>query len=123
MKTLQKILVILVISVCTLGIMPQNYSMAANVVDVVGGVKAEDPSNAQFAKDFQGTISKLLGFLQIASGLIAILMIALTGFNYIISTPEIKEEMKKKMLPIIIGLVLVFGAVSLAKFILGVVGG
>ena len=47
-------------------------------------------------------------------------MIAIVGFNYIISTPEVKDEMKKKMLPIIIGIVLVFGATSVAKFLIGV---
>lgn len=67
-------------------------------------------------------IGKLLGFLQVASGIVAVLMIAIVGFNYIISTPEVKDEMKKKMLPIIIGIVLVFGATSVAKFLIGVAG-
>ena len=31
-----------------------------------------------------------------------------------------EKEMKKKMLPIIIGIVLVFGATSVAKFLIGV---
>ena len=71
-----------------------------------------------------GVIKKLLSFLQVASGLIAILVIAFTGFNYVVaSDPNIKEEMKKKMLPLIIGLICVFSASSIASFILGVVGG
>lgn len=123
MKTFKRILIVLVIFTCVFGIMSQNISMAASddVSSIVGGVSPENPSG-QLASDFQATIGKLLGFLQIASGLIAILMIALTGFNYIVATPEVKEEMKKKMLPIIVGFVLVFGAVSIAKFILGAVG-
>ena len=48
-------------------------------------------------------------------------MIAVTGFNYIISTPEVKKEMLSKMLPIVVGLILVFGAVSIAKFLLEIV--
>ena len=124
MKTINKILAILIISICTFVIMPKNEAFAAgsSAYDIVGGVKADVPEG-KYAGDLQQTIQKLLGFLQVASGLIAILMIAIVGFNYIISTPDVKEEMKKKMLPIIIGLVLVFGAVSVAKFILGVVGG
>lgn len=125
MKTINKVLVVLFIAVCTFAIMPNNISMAAtgaSTKEIVGGVTATTPDDT-YAKDLQGTIGKLLGFLQLASGLVAILMIAIVGFNYIISTPDVKDEMKKKMLPIIIGLVLVFGAVSVAKFILGVVGG
>lgn len=124
MKTVNKILAILVIAICTLTIMPKNTALAAgsSAKNIVGGVNASIPDDG-YATDLQATISKLLGFLQVASGLVAILMIAIVGFNYIISTPDVKDEMKKKMLPIIIGLVLVFGAVSVAKFILGVVGG
>ena len=124
MKTVNKILAILLIAICTLTIMPKNTALAAgsSAKNIVGGVNASIPDDG-YATDLQTTISKLLGFLQVASGLVAILMIAIVGFNYIISTPDVKDEMKKKMLPIIIGLVLVFGAVSVAKFILGVVGG
>ena len=64
----------------------------------------------------------MLGFLQIAAGLLSIVMIAFVGFNYITATPDVKKELQTKMLPIVIGLVLVFGAVSVARFILGVVG-
>ena len=122
MKTMQKILAILVIGVCVFAIMPQNISMAASskAADIVGGVEAKEPED-NLSQGLQLTIGRLLGFLQVASGLIAILMIAITGFNYIVATPDVKEEMKKKMLPIIIGLVIVFGAVSIAKFILGTV--
>ena len=124
MKTINKILAILVIAMCTLIVMPKNVSMAAaeSTKEIVAGVTAENP-DADYAGDLQTTIGKLLGFLQVASGLIAIIMIALVGFNYIVSTPEVKKEIQTKLLPIIIGLVLVFSAVSLAKFILGVVGG
>lgn len=119
MKTIQKILVILVIGICVFAIIPQNISMASAAADIVGGVEVTEPSD-ELAGGLQLTIGRLLGFLQVASGLVAILMIAIVGFNYIVSTPDVKDEMKKKMLPIIIGLVIVFGAVSIAKFILGV---
>ena len=128
MKTISKVLVMLMISVIAFVIMPNNAAFAGSSskgggspVDVVSNVSAETPSDT-YSGSLSGTIGKLLGFLQVASGLVAILMIAIVGFNYIISTPDVKEEMKKKMLPIIIGLVLVFGAVSIAKFILGVAG-
>ncbi len=123
MKTLKKVFIVLLVIGCVFGIMSQNISMAASadVSTIVGGVEAQNPDSS-LATDFQTTIGKLLGFLQIASGLIAILMIAITGFNYIVSTPDVKEEMKKKMFPIIVGFVLVFGAVSIARFILGAVG-
>lgn len=123
MKTFSKIFAILMIAVCAMVIMPKNMSYAAggsSAGNVIDGISTAG-STADVSK-LQGVIGKLLGFLQIASGLVAVLMIAITGFNYIVSTPQVKEEMKKTMLPIIIGIVLVFGATSIAKFIIGVAG-
>ena len=50
-------------------------------------------------------------------------MIAFLGFELITSMPETREAIKKKMFPIIIGIMLVFGATSIASFIISVNGG
>lgn len=121
MKTLKRLSVILLIAVCVWSVMPQNVSVAASsALDVVGSVTPSNPDQGT-SNSLASIVGRLLGFLQIASGLVAVLMLAVTGFNYIIATPDVKDEMKKKMLPIIIGIILVFGAVSFAKFIMGVV--
>lgn len=122
MKTIKKALAILVIAMCTLTIMPQNIVKAAGGSGALDSIKVDTGAATNLASDLGATIGKFLGFLQIASGLCGVLVIAYTGFNYIISTPEMKDEMKKKFVPIVVGFVLVFGAVSVAKFILGAVG-
>ena len=115
MKTVYKVFAILMIAVSMFVIMPDNMSFAADdagstAITAINKVKDNTSSDkASAAADgLAGVVGKLLGFLQIASGIIA--------------TPEVKDEMKKKMLPIIIGIVLVFGATSVAKFLIGVVG-
>ena len=118
MKTLQKALLILFVAVCIFSIIPQTTVVAASQAIE----ELQPDTQGVQATGLASVIGKLLGFLQVASALVAVLMIALTGFNYIVGTPEVKDEMKKKMLPIIIGLILVFGAVSIARFILGAVG-
>lgn len=123
MKTVYKVFAILMIAVSMFVIMPDNMCLAdatSAIVKVEGESKNENATKA--AEGLAPVIGKLLGFLQVASGIVAVLMIAIVGFNYIISTPEVKDEMKKKMLPIIIGIVLVFGATSVAKFLIGVAG-
>ena len=130
MKTMYKVFAILMIAVSMFVIAPNNMCFAADssagnsAIGAIDKVKNGSTTSAAStaATDLAGVIGKLLGFLQIASGIVAVLMIAIVGFNYIISTPEVKDEMKKKLLPIIIGIVLVFGATSLAKFLIGVVG-
>ena len=119
LRTLQKVLLILTIAVCIFSILPQNI-VKADATSVVEGVGKKVSEGSEYG-GLQTVVGRLLGFLRIASGLVAILMIAITGFNYIVGTPDVKDEMKKKMLPIIIGLILVFGAVSIATFILNAV--
>lgn len=121
MKIIQKTILILIIITCTFGITNINISEAASVTDTVKVVKPEEVDSTKYNK-LQSTVGKLLGFLQISSGLITVLVIAFTGFNYIIATPDVKKDIKDKALPILIGIILVFSAVSISKFLLGVVG-
>ena len=114
MKMLLKMLLVLVISINMLAIIP---SAKVEAADTLNGL---NPTQSAAPQEFKNVVGKILGFLQVASGLAAVIMIAVTGFNYIISTPEVKKEMLSKMLPIVVGLILVFGAVSITKFLLGV---
>lgn len=122
MKTMYKVLAVLIIAVSMFVIMPDNMSLAATAADAGNAIDGITVSGGGDVSKLQSVIGKLLGFLQVASGIIAVLMIAITGFQYIVETPEVKNEIKKKMLPIIVGIVLVFGATSIAKFIIGVAG-
>lgn len=118
MKTLQKILLILIIGACVFMIMPNNVVRAESVTEALNKVNAS--TKDVNVGTFTNVINKLLGFLQVASGLAAVIAIAVTGFQYITGTPDVKAELPKKAIPILVGLVLVFGAVSIAKFIVGI---
>ena len=118
MKTLQKILLILVIASCTMIVVPQNVSNALDVAEKAGNVTAADDDSG-VSDSLTKVVSKILGFIQIASGLLSIVMIAWTGFRYIIETPEMKSELKKNLIPIVVGFLLVFMASTIAKFVIG----
>ena len=120
MKTISKIIAILLISVSTLIIMPTNLTFATGE-DASNAISGLNATGSVDVTGVQGVIGKLLNFLQIASGLVAVLMIAIVGLGYIVAqTSDMKAEFKNKGLPIIIGIVLVFGAASIAKFFIGV---
>lgn len=119
MKTIYKIFAIIMIAVCTMVIMPDNMSFAGS--NATGAIDNISTSSSDIeVSGFAGVIGKLLGFLQIASGLAAVIVIAFIGFNYIIATPQMKDELKSKGLPILVGVILVFGATSIAKFFIGI---
>ena len=115
MKTVYKMLAILVIAMCTLVIMPKNVSLADDRNVTMNVNFAEAKNNAT---KVTGILGKLLGFLQVVSGVTAVIVIAWTGFNFIFAGAEVKTDMLKKFLPIIIGLVLVFGATTVANFVI-----
>lgn len=126
MKTISKILAILIVSLTVFVAMPSNMCFADgnSALSAIDDVKNKSNTVAatKAASDMATVVGQILGFLQIASGIIAVLMIAIGGITYIVETPEAKEGIKKKLIPIIIGLVLVFGATSIAKFFVGIVG-
>ena len=126
MKILRNILLILVMTIGIFCIMPQNISRAEKLETIFGNITPEtNEALTQIEKTggIKDTIKKILAFLQISSGLIATATIAITGFEYIIGTPEIKDEVKRRLFPIVLSLVLIFGAVSIAKFIITATGG
>ena len=97
--------------------------ITSNAIDVTNTISKMNGSNSQIndtdAQPFVTLGDTILTFLQIVSGIAAVIMIAISGFRYIVETPEVKGEIKKTMLPIVIGIILVFAAVSIAKFFLG----
>ena len=133
MKKYGKLLVEVILTVCLLFFMPYNDCLAMSddigdfggstptVSEAMGFVSPSYVSSSNYS-ELQTTIGYILGFLQIASGLTSVVMIAFTGFKFIFEeNPDVKAEAKKSGLPIIIGFVMTFSAVSIAKFILGAV--
>ena len=130
MKKAEKILIIFMIIICSFVIIPQSEVRAddeakeesISVSGIVKGIRPTDPTEDKYS-DLAEVVGKILGFLQIASGITTVIMIAFLGFELITSMPETREAIKKKMFPIIIGIMLVFGATSIASFIISVNGG
>ena len=117
MKIIQKILLVLLIAMTVFVVMPQNV-----FADALGAINQVSPTEVDnnISSNFSTVVGRILGFLQIASGLVAVIMIAYTGFRYIVETPDMKEKLKKDMIPIVVGILLVFFATSIARFFIGV---
>ena len=125
MKIIKKLSILILISLCMVNISSTNFiSNAAKLSDDVDGFQADITANAvSKTASLKTVVNRLLGFLRIISALVLVLVLGTTGYKYIVATPEIKGELKKRMLPVIIGIILVFSAASIAAFILGAIGG
>ena len=126
MRTMLKVFIFFMIIV-TMIIMPQNMvkaSLAEKYVNDIGGDLSETYTNMNTEiNSVTNIVSKLLGFLQVISAVMSVIIIASTGFRYIVETPEVKEEIKKTMLPMIVGIIFVFFATSIAQFFMGMFAG
>ena len=123
---MKKIMVTLMVIIMLL--LTCNYSLAredkpgesggSTLGGFVSDFKADLKGTKKQFKDVRTLIGKVLGFLQIASGLITIVIISWVGFRYIVEMPETKSEIRRTMTPIVVGMILVFGATSIARFII-----
>ncbi len=121
MKTFTKICIVLMIALCVFMVIPNNYTLAAtDAQSAIDEIETKKGGEVQGTTQLSALAGRILTFLQVASGIAAVIMIAVTGFRYIIETPEVKGELKKNMFPIIVGIVLVFFATSIAKFFIGI---
>lgn len=125
MKIIKKLSILILISLFMVNISSTNFiSNAAKLSDDVDGFQADITADAvSKTASLKTVVNRLLGFLRIISALVLVLVLGTTGYKYIVATPEIKGELKKRMLPVIIGIILVFSAASIAAFILGAIGG
>lgn len=66
-----------------------------------------------------GTIIAIIQYIGVGVAIIATLILAM---KYMYSSPDDKAEIKRKLMPFIIGGIMVFGAISLVKIVEGFVG-
>lgn len=72
---------------------------------------ASTPAGAE--NSFGKILNTMIGLLQVAGTGIAIITVSVLGIKYLLASPSEKADTKKAILPIVIGCVLLFGAVNI----------
>ena len=68
-------------------------------------------------KDMQQKAGKIMGIIRNISAIASVIIIMVIGVKYILGSVEEKAEYKKTFLPLIIGIILVVSATTIASFI------
>lgn len=93
----------------------QCFAAEADVSTVISNMK--NVNQTSDVTSGNGGITKVLnmiiGLLQIAGSGIALIMVTWMGVKYLLSSVEDKADVKKQAVPIVIGAILLFGAVNL----------
>ena len=80
------------------------------VIDSMEGAKN---SMASANNSIGNIINTAIGLLQITGTGISVIVVSILGIKYLLASPSEKADTKKSILPIVIGCVLLFGAVNL----------
>ena len=124
MTKFKKIFILFIISFIIFNTFKVNFVYAdVSLTDDIGNFSADITGNTiSKTRSLRKIIGRFLGFLRVISGLLLVVMIAITGYKYIVATPDIKATIKKEGMMVILGLILVFGAVSISEFIVSGMG-
>lgn len=117
MNKITKIISILLIAIMLIMVV-QNSVFAT---DYLGSISAKDP-DTKYVSGLQGMAGKVLGLIQAATAVLAVILIAVFGFKFVLGSAQEKADYQKSFIPLIVGVVVVFAAVSIAKLIFSITG-
>lgn len=94
-----------------------NTSYAGIVDDLSEMKNVGEPDKSSNSEGIPAAINSIISLLQYVGSGIAIIVVTILGIKYILASPSEKADVKKSIMPIIIGCVLLFGGVNIAKLI------
>ena len=108
MKRIVSILVLLLITSMIIGA----QSVYAGAADDVSGVISSMTEANKMPEDkgsggISGALNDVIGLLQIAGTGIALIVVTMLGIKYMLASPSDKAEVKKQIMPILIGCFLI----------------
>ena len=96
------------------------FSYADTPGQVISGINAN--MNGIKTDGIKSIAGRVLGLLQIASAILAVILIAYLGFKMVLGSANEKADVQKQFIPLIIGVTIVFAATSIANLLLGIMG-
>lgn len=124
MKKTAKILSIILLALITISFATTSVLAAGSATKT----NPLDPSTVQDNADYSmaddtllTTAGKIIGMIRNISVIAAVIIIMVLGVKYMLGSVEEKAEYKKSFMPLIIGIILVVAATSIASFIFGLV--
>ncbi len=121
MKKTMKILTVVLLAVMLV-------SFASNVLAAGTQLKPGDLENkidygnVADTNNLMSQAGKIMGLIRNISVIAAVIIIMVLGVKYMLGSVEEKADYKKSFMPLIIGIILVVAATSIASFIFGIVG-
>lgn len=116
MKKIISILTIILMLSLVIGL--NNAYATGGIGQIINGMSQASTINpADINTGIGNTINNVIGLLQLAGTGIAVIIVTMLGIKYILASPSEKADTKKAIMPILIGCILLFGAVNLVAVV------
>ena len=92
-------------------------SMSVSVVYGLTPTGLNANTNASGTTQVQNLGQNIMGVIQVAGVVIAVVILMVLGIKYMMGSAEEKAEYKKTMIPYLVGAVLIFAATSIANVV------
>lgn len=110
MKKKKILIVIFILFIIIICASQNSYATIDSVINNMSGVQtAASGADTGIGK----VINIIIGLMQIAGSGISLIVVTMMGIKYILASADEKADVKKQIIPIVIGCVLLFGAVNL----------
>lgn len=113
------VLMLLLVLIISLFIGTMNvYATDEGIDGIINGMaNASKLTEANAGTGIAKTINDVIGLLQLAGTGISVIVVTMLGIKYLIASPSEKADTKKMIMPILIGCILLFGAVNLVALV------
>lgn len=89
----------------------------AGIVDDLGMQEVNNIDASAGESGLLGAVNGVIGLMQLVGTGVALIIITILGIKYILASPSEKADVKKSIMPILIGCLLLFGGVNIAAAI------
>ena len=119
---IKKIIILLVVCICIGSYLPIKSLAEDPMKDIITNMKnvKEVGTVAASKGKIAGVLNAVIRLIQIAGTGISVLIVTILGIKYMFASSSEKADIKKMAMPIIIGCVLLFGAVNLVGAVAGI---
>lgn len=90
---------------------------ATDVTQIIDSMNGTSDMTQVDGDRISGTLNNVIGLIQVAGTGISVVVVTMLGIKYLLASPSEKADVKKQIAPILIGCVLLFGAVNLVAII------
>ena len=115
MKTI-KIISTLVIAVLLVASLSQ-VCLATNFTDIINSVDTKSDSSTVSTESLQLKAGDILKVIRNIAAIVAVIIITILGIKYMMGSTQERAEYKKSFIPLIVGIVVVVAATTIATFI------